>query len=52
LLALALVRARIKDFATARLIMQQMENEGVPATMRSDVERLTEYIARLERAEG
>ncbi len=52
LLALALVRARVKDLATARVIVEQMEKEGVPPKMRMDVERLTEYIARMERAGG
>ncbi len=52
LLALALVRGRVKDLATARRIVEQMEKEGVPPQMRAEVERLTEYIARMERESG
>ncbi len=52
LLALALVRARVNDLATARLIVEQMEKEGVSPTMRRDVDRLAEYLGRMERAGG
>lgn len=50
LLALALVRARVEDFPSARMIMDVLEKEGVSPQMKRDYDRLQEYVKKRDPA--